>query len=102
MNIIFNRELANELKEKYLVLELETLIVNQQKLECFCVVPGDKISVTEMPVLNQLAELHQQFVDHLKLKNYATCLELMPQLQGKFGGELDSFYQIIQDRIQQS
>lgn len=102
MNIIFSREVANELREKYLVLELETIMIPGKKIECFCVVPGDKISVTEMPVLNQLAELHQQFVNHLKAYEYSQCLNLIPKLQGKFGGELDTFYQLIQKRIEKS
>ena len=73
MNIIFNRATAEELRQKYLVLELETFLVNDQKLECFCVVPGDKIPAGEIPTLDHFAKLHQSLVDNLRRKNYGIC-----------------------------
>ena len=99
MNIIFNREVANHLNEKYVVLELETLDVRGTSVECFCVVPGDRISAAEMPVLEHYKHLHQQMVEELAAKNYTYCLDAIGHLYGRFGGELDSFYQVILDRI---
>lgn len=99
MNIIFNRIAANELRDKYIVLELEVLRVKELWLECFCVVDGSKIPADEMPSLLHYTQLHQSLVSELKLKNYGFCNDVITHLKGKFGGELDSFYQIIQERI---
>ena len=99
MNIIFNREIANYLGEKYLVLELETVDAGGIPMECFCVVPGESLSIAEMPVLEHYKRLHQQMVKELAAKNYTYCLDAIGHLHGRFGGELDSFYQVILDRI---
>lgn len=99
MNIIFGRSNAEELKGQFLVLELETLDANGSPLECFCVVPGDAIPARDMPALAHYTKLHQSFVDNLNKKNYAVCQELATHLRGQFGGELDSFYEVILDRI---
>lgn len=99
MQIIFNRDVANSLREKYTVLELEAFDVNGQQLETFCVVPAEKINLGEMPTLEQTSALHAHYVQALKDKNYKICTELHEHLLGKFGGELDSFYEEIAKRI---
>jgi hypothetical protein len=102
VNIIFNRKSAEELAERYIVLELETFDVEGQKLECFCIVPGDRIPANELPAIDRYTKLHQTLVEHIKQKNYTPCEELIGHLVGRFGGELDSFYQIILERVKAS
>jgi hypothetical protein len=38
-------------------------------------------------------------IKELAAKNYTFCQESIGHLYGRFGGELDSFYQVILDRI---
>lgn len=99
MNIIFGRKNAQELSSKFLVLELETLDAQGTPLECFCLVPGEAIPQRDMPTLAHYTKLHQSFVDSLNSKNYSVCQELATHLCGQFGGELDSFYEVILERI---
>lgn len=99
MQIIFSREVANELANKFTVLELETFNVEGQMLETFCVVPADKISPTEYPTLAASCDLHAQLAEAIKQTDYTFCEITIPALMGKFGGELDSFYEIISERI---
>jgi hypothetical protein len=101
MNIIFSRQVAEELREKYTVLELETFEVEGKLLETFCVVPQEAISLQEMPVLDKQIDLHNQFVLHLKKKDYTFCRSAAEHLIGKFGGELDSFYTTVLERENQ-
>lgn len=101
MNIIFSRQVAEALKEKYTVLELETFEVEGKLLETFCVVPQESISLQEMAVLDKKIELHNQFVLHLKKKDYAFCRAAVEHLIGNFGGELDSFYTTVLERENQ-
>jgi hypothetical protein len=101
MNVIFNRQVAEQLREKYLVLELETFKAGDQDLETFCVVAGDSIPAAEMPTLKHYEQLHIDLIGALKRDHYQLCLEIIPHLRGKFGGELDSFYDIIYERLKQ-
>ena len=99
MHIIFSREAAEELSEKYIVLELEPHIVEDRILETFCVVPMENIPLTEMTMIDHWKKLHKEFVQANKDKNAKLCTDLSVYLIGKFGGELDEFYQIVCSRF---
>ena len=96
--MIFNRVAAEELSEKYLVLELEPHIVQDVVLETFCVIESDKIPITEVTLLDHWKKLHREFVQANKEKNGKLCRDLAEHLLGKFGGEVDSFYQVVISR----
>lgn len=99
MQIIFDRNAAEKLSEKYTVLELETHQVDDKILETWCVVPADKIPMAELPLLDHWKKLHNEFVKANKEKNGRLCIDLAEYLIGKWGGELDEFYQIVCDRF---
>lgn len=104
MQIIFKKEVADQLKDKYTVLELETIDVDmpdgtKDQIEAFCVVPAEKIPLTEMAALDSYKNLHSEFVKSYYEKNYKLCNDIAEHLMGKFGGELDSFYEEILSRI---
>ena len=98
MQVIFSRQIADELRDRYTVLELETFDVQDQILETFFVVPAEKLILNDMPNLADNIKLHEEFAAQLKQKNYKYCAEAVEHLMGKFGGELDSFYEIIRER----
>lgn len=100
MQIIFSRTVAQELKSRYTVLELETFSVGEDLLETFCVVPADKMNLAHLPNLESDIRLHENFIIELKKENAKFCLDAIEHLMGKFGGELDSFYEIIQKRLE--
>lgn len=95
MDIIFSRKVAEELADRYTVLELETHDVEGQILETFCVIPGDKISMDEIAMLEHWKKLHNEFVQANRNKNGKLCWDLAEHLRGKWGGELDEFYDIV-------
>jgi len=97
MQIIFGKEAVEQAKEKYTVLELETIPAGDNKIEAYCVVPMESL-VMEMNILDHNIKLHEEFVQAIKDNNPQLCIDLAPTLIGQFGGELDSFYKIIHDR----
>jgi len=99
MQIIFGRENAEKLREKYTVLDLETLEKDGHTLEVFCLIPGDKISIGDLPQLENWVKLHHDFLNGLAKKEYSYCKQCIEHLTGKFGGEVDSFYAEIAKRI---
>jgi hypothetical protein len=72
--------------------------IDGQIVEAFCVVPAEKISLGELPQLEKNTKKHEEFVTALRKKDYKTCGKLKDDLYGKFGGELDSFYDEIMKR----
>ena len=99
MQIVFKRDIADQLKERYTVLELETFIVDGIALEAFCVVPAEKLAFTDLNELNINIAAHNVFLSALKNKDHDLCMAMHKDLLGKFGGELDSFYDAIAERI---
>ncbi len=99
MQIIWNQQAAEKLMNSHTVLELETFDVNGEPVTGWCVVPAEKI-ILEIAQLDFNKQKHQEFIQCLKDKNHDRVIALAEQLLGRFGGELDSFYQIIVERIQ--
>lgn len=100
MDIIFSRQIAEELSEKYVVLELEPHSVGEDILETFCVVPTEQIPLTEVTMLEHWKKLHGEFVQANKDKNAKLCNDLAEYLKGKFGGSMDEFYDIVCARFE--
>lgn len=96
MNIIIGREAADKLRDKYTVLELEK-VQHQDGMEfdAFCVVPAEKIPLGELSELHQWAALHENLIKEWRKGNIKFCQDAIEHLHGKFGGELDSFYDHI-------
>ena len=99
MQIIFGRENATKLREKYTVLDLETVEKDGHTLEVFCLIPGDKISLGDLPQLESWVKLHHDFLNGYAKQEYDYCLQCIEHLRGKFGGEVDTFYDEILHRI---
>jgi hypothetical protein len=101
MQIVWNYDIAQQLKNNHTVLELETFTVEGQSLTAYCVVPPEKI-VLELGQLEANKQLHAGFLQALNEKNYALCQDAAEHLMGKFGGELDTFYKEILSRLKTS
>lgn len=102
MHIIFGNEQAAELADKYTVLELDTFQFGQQGpvVTAYCIV--ESIALGEMLTLQENKTLHQQLITGYQQRHWGRCLELLPMLQGKWNGEIDSFYQDLKSRIEQN
>jgi len=103
MYIIFGKSQAEALRERHIVLELETFQIegHNEPQTAYCVVQPESIALGQMPDIERLSGLHQATVDAWNRKDYATVTEGIAHLKGSFGGELDSFYVILEDRIKE-
>jgi len=97
MQIVWDPEVIEQLRKSQTVLELETFQVNDQSVTAYCVVPAEKI-FSEMAQLNNYIDLHKGFIVALNEENYQLCTDIAEHLKGKFGGELDTFYDEILSR----
>lgn len=101
MKIIYGKEAADELRTKYTVLDLEVITVPEKgSMPLYCVIPGDKIPLDELPILESTVKLHHDFMEGYHSNQYAYCLQCIEYLMGKFGGEVDTFYEEIKRRIE--
>lgn len=102
MQIIWDYQAVLQLRKTHTVLELETFDVKGIPVTTFCVVPPEKIGLTGFSSLDKYVALHEGFVRALKEKDYKLCKDISEHLIGQFGGELDSFYEVIVNRINEA
>ena len=92
MNIIFDTENIEAIKNNNVVLELDTFYLSRldKTTTAYCVV--DNIKITDLDKIEQSQRLHAELISAYKQKNFKLCKDLLQHLIGAFGGEVDSFY----------
>jgi len=100
MNIIFGDNVAELAREKYTVLELDTLVMSgpDQTATAYAVV--EKIPLQEMATLDRFQDLHHNLMKEYRKRNWKYCEDAIGHLQGRWNTELDTFYTEIYNRIQ--
>ena len=97
MNIIFKENLAN-IDKKYTVLDLDTFRFPDGSLHTACCVI-ENIPIDELSETDSLKDLHANLITNYGKKDWNFCEQAIDHLTGKWGKELDSFYQELATRI---
>jgi hypothetical protein len=100
MQIIFEEKLIPTLREKYTILELDTIM--QPGLETPMTLYA-LIETVDLASLNKLPELinqHQILVDAYKNNKFDVAEFNANALMGQWKGELDEFYQSVVETVQ--
>ncbi len=100
MNIILGKERAESLSQKYVVLELDTLKFNETGLviESYCVV--ENIPFEEIAESTNQITLHNMLLEDYRSRSWKECRSKIANLYGKWGGELDTFYDELLSRVE--
>ena len=88
------------IEEKYTVLTLDTFNFPDGSLHTACCVV-ENIPIAELPIIENLKELHNNLIVNYGKRNWNFCEQAIEHLIGKWGGEVDSFYQELMTRITQ-
>lgn len=99
MNLIFGAENAHALKEKYTILELDTIRIGTdgKEVTVFCAV--ETIPFAEMAKLESMKSLHQNLIVEYRKQNWNYCIQAMEHLRGFWNHEVDTFYDSLASRI---
>lgn len=99
MNIILGKNNVGDISDRYVVLELDTLIVPGHSLPITAYAVVERHPVTDMASIPQFQELHGNLMRNYKLRNWKYCTDALEHLLGRWNGELDSFYQTMSQRV---
>ena len=99
MNIILGQDNATALADRYIVLELDTFCSLDLEEPVTAYYLMDTISSSDMPMLQQFCDMHQNLMMDYKTQQWARCLDSLEQLYGCWNGQLDEFYAIMRERI---
>ena len=99
MNIILGRENVEQAQEKYTVLELDTLIINgaADPVTAYCLI--EQVPIDQIAGMDQFRDLHNNLMANYRKRNWKYCEDAIEHLMGQWGGELDSFYAEMSQRI---
>ena len=98
MNIIFGISEAEELKKKYIVLELDTITIRSSKpITVYTVI--ENMPLDQLPKAEKYIDLHSNLMENYRKRNWDFCLQAITQLLGFWGGQADSFYEVLSARI---
>ena len=102
MQIIFG-EPPEGLAEKYIVLELDTIqyAEDNDPITAYCVISGEQVALEEVSLLKQYAETHRALMNNYRKQNWSFCEQAIDSLRGKFKGEMDSFYDVLESRVRE-
>lgn len=101
MKVIFGRDAAAAISERMTVLELDTLYQEglKESVTAFAVLDNTDVPLQELPLMENHLKLHNTMMLEYRAKNFSYCEQALEHLRGKWGGEIDSFYDELQNRI---
>lgn len=101
MNIIFGKAQIEALPDnKFIVLELDQIRYGEtgRPDSAYCIV--ENVPITELPDVEHNIDLHKQLILSYRKKEWQNCYNLIDHLRGKWGGDVDSFYSDLYNRVQ--
>lgn len=97
MNIIFDNNIAQQLKNKYMVLELDTIMQPGLKEPVVLHAIIESVDLAKLPLMAVDKETHETLIAAYKSGDWDLATHLANTLMGKWDGEIDQFYQIVID-----
>ena len=102
VKILFGQETAKGLSDRYTVLELDDIAVKgkTEPVKIYTVLDPEELGYDVIPALEQYVNLHSKLRENYKKQDWKFCTDAIAELRGKFAGTLDSYYDILTDRIE--
>lgn len=100
MNIILGEENVADIDGRYTVLELDTFrLKDGNEVKSYCLV--ENLSLDEMMTLDRYVALHESLIRNYKKQDWNFCEQALEHLRGRWNQELDTFYDSLQQRVEQ-
>lgn len=97
MNIIFGDHLLQEF-DNHTILELDTVrFPDGHRQTAWCVIAT--IPLSEFSLVDAHKKIHHDLMDAYRKQHWNYCLQAIEGLTGKWGGEVDTFYTTLANRI---
>jgi len=100
MQIILGKEIADQVGDKYIVLELDTFKHDSELKTAYAVLDAGAIPLGEMQEIPKWVEHHNKIIENYRKQNWSFCEQMIEHCQNRWGGELNSFYTDLYVRIQ--
>ena len=101
MKVIFGKTQADAVSDRMTVLELDTFFQPglEEPVTAYAVLDNTVIPLQEIPTLGHFVDLHNNTMAEYRKQNWNYVEHAVEHLQGRWKGELDSFYEKIIERV---
>jgi hypothetical protein len=99
MNIIFDTENIESIRNNNILLELDTFYFFKIDRLSTAYSVIENIKITDFNKIEKNQKLHADMIKAYKNKDFELCQELIQLLLGAFNGEVDSFYDELTRRV---
>lgn len=88
-----------QLEDKYTLLEVDQVKLDPEEpaIQAYCIL--ENIPVDEIPKLDEFSSLHKKLMENYNKRDWNFCEQALEHLQGRWGGQVDTFYVEIANRI---
>jgi len=99
MNILLEPQITADMRERYLLLELDSFRVapREEPIASYCLL--DRLDLGEMLVMQQYLDLHSNLMPNYRQRNWNYVEQAIDHLHGRWNHQLDSFYDTIRQRV---
>jgi hypothetical protein len=99
MNILFEDSITDEIRNKYILLQLDTFYFSDIDSDrtAYCLI--ENTPIMEMVDIDRSIDLHHNLMRNYKKKNWFYCETAIENLKGRWNKELDTFYNHLLERI---
>lgn len=101
MQIIFDENLVPELKERYIVLELDTVMQPSMSAPLTLYALVNNFDLNTITNMTSLIQQHAALIDLYKNSKWDDAEFNANDLRGSWRGELDEFYDMVIETCQQ-
>ena len=95
MQIIFDEKLVPTLRQRYVVLELDTVMQPEMTSPITLYALIENIGIEVLPNLIGLMQQHEIMVRHYKKSEWEEAIFNANELKGNWRGEVDEFYDMV-------
>jgi hypothetical protein len=95
MQIIFDEKLVPTLRQRYVVLELDTVMQPEMTEPITLYALIENIGLDLLPKLIGLMQQHEIMVRHYKKSEWEEAIVHATALKGSWNGEVDEFYDML-------
>ena len=101
MNIVLENQVTDDIKEKFMLAELDSFQNEPDgvAIQSYAVITKDEINLQEIHNVERFIDIHNNLMKIYRIRNWKYCEDAIEHLMGKFRGELDSFYTVLNERI---
>jgi hypothetical protein len=101
MNILLEPQITPEMRQRYLLLELDSFRVAPQgdPIASYCLL--DRLDLSEMLVMQQYLDLHSNLMPNYRQRNWNLVNQAIDDLRGRWNCQLDSFYDTMAQRVKE-